>query len=1067
MWSTCRSLQHLVIDVIKNGQESRLLELEVSLVKHKDLFLFPLKPLGKDSSHREAVKRSAKEPISLPYVQQKVALSQDFIDEVLVLSDLFEANELLMVELLLTAIIDTLRTIILSREGRAWSPSLSEGIIEVIQKFTSDLWDCGFLYNVIGTLKSFDATKEFSRLERAQALGASKHRHDVYQLLRNIQNTLSECVLLWSCQSALSISEFRLVLDCFLHSEVPREDNAHETQQETSMKSPIPISHSRAHLLMSLLYTLDPFPLFAISPEQLSELSEEDLSHPLYSDRTFACTIGQLLDDEKNSLEALADPDSSDRAAVVALLRLAWAICLRRTVHLRHELSRRQQNQLTRSPTTSPTPGGSDNRNLVDNSYGVDEDEELQAAMGIEAGALEFIRKRLLQVVGFDREVLWFCRVHSIITDLIVHMPNRVKEIRLRDENLLRRTGFDPASTGSGFANFLLLIAELYNQPGSRLHARFSLEYWWPSGELAVMGMTTGGTLTGFQGAEFFPGLRGFPTRSPSKAVTLQNRNSETDNIRQDPVARSLFASTTHWQVIPTCIGLLSCPISLGLKADLLHLLTALSRSSTIGTLIWRHITMSELFPVSLQRTTQQPLTPCGLNTEMDEVEPRVEEYPVTRAFLALTTVLMPQLIEVSRDVGGGGGGGGGGSSNNINVTGPVGRPFGPDTKDMTLPTSEESALLQSTSLVATIKFLTNSVFLKHNMRAYRDPNERWDIAAACLVLFDGCVEQFLTRLDSAAAVVLNTLPNSKTASNLPLTDRHGPGSGFSDATHSFDWASALLTGVCEMENEPPATQSRLRSQTHSSLSSMATLLGQLRLPPGWPYSDPGFYLSTQLLSDSAVFRTLTGLLEVGLHRMLEYPLPDGPPVGMVHATAAGLQLIRRLLAQEETLHTFLRRTTNNPSFGVLRVHTHTLALPGPSGLNSTVLPTCLSRLLLSINARTGRADLLSTLLRFGIFAEELPDHCAHMMDILRSLVTRIRPHSDLLAVLTADESSRRELLGIFAGLIKWSTQCDVNELATESGGDDQVVARLAVSTRSMWIVLLHSLTNGYFTDVS
>lgn len=130
-----------------------------------------------------------------------------------------------------------------------------------------------------------------------------------------------------------------------------------------------------------------------------------DLSHPLYSDRSFAWTIGQLLDDEKISTEALAEPDSSDRTAVLALLRLAWAICLRRTVHLRQELSRRQQNQLTRSPTTSPTPGGADNRNLVDDSYGIDEDEELQAAMGIEAGALEFIRKRLLQVAGFDREV--------------------------------------------------------------------------------------------------------------------------------------------------------------------------------------------------------------------------------------------------------------------------------------------------------------------------------------------------------------------------------------------------------------------------------------------------------------------------------------------------------------------------------------------------------------------------------------------------------------------------------------------------------------------------------------
>lgn len=100
-------------DVLRNGTESRLLELETALEKHKDLFLFPLKPLvspvqtqiifkGKDPNHREAVSKSVREPISLPYVQQKVTLSQDFTDEVIALSDLFDANELLMVDLLLT-----------------------------------------------------------------------------------------------------------------------------------------------------------------------------------------------------------------------------------------------------------------------------------------------------------------------------------------------------------------------------------------------------------------------------------------------------------------------------------------------------------------------------------------------------------------------------------------------------------------------------------------------------------------------------------------------------------------------------------------------------------------------------------------------------------------------------------------------------------------------------------------------------------------------------------------------------------------------------------------------------
>ncbi|VDP78336.1 unnamed protein product [Echinostoma caproni] len=749
-------------------------------------------------------------------------------------------------------------------------------------------------------------------------------------------------------------------------------------------------------------------------------------------------------------------------------------------------------------------------------------------------------------------------------------MPNRVKEIRLRDEDMLRRAGFDPSSTGSGFANFLLLIAELYNQPGSRLHARLALEYWWPSGELAGMGLTAGANLTGPLGSEFLPGLRGLPSRSPSKAAAVQGRTNEADNIRQaslfrfvrsagdmvttpclflpyvrmlhglvgcrnaaglcfsllkanvnnpgrgasltswdhffgsfrqyldhmrqpvsqpvpktsyrmtlpsvtnqlyphlyqssvhlhsgrlpasnttmdmqtlpgtgtgllnsgawasshatapailpraiqpeeqqglqavlrlisriarmDPVARSLFAGTTHWHVIPTCIGLLGCPISLGLKADLLHLLTALSRTATVGALIWRHISMSE--------------------TEMDEVEPRAEEYPITRAFLALTTVFMPQLTGTVAD-------------NGINAV-PLGRSMVPDG---TLLPSDDSLLSQSNSLISVITFLTNSVFLKHNMRAYRDPNERWDIAAACLVLFDGCVEQFLNRLDAAASVVLNT----PVSGSKLTTDASGPGSRFDETTHSFDWASALLSGVTEVDTEPATTQSRLRSQPSSvsSTSSTAALLSQLRLPPGWPYSDPGFYLAVQLLSDSALFRTLTGLLEVGLHRMLEFPIPDGPPVGMVHATGAGIRLIRRLLAQEEILYTFVRRTTVNPSFGSLN-RSSSFVLPGASGLNATVLNLSVPTVVVH--------------------------QCTH------------RARGSAFHAVT---TSRRELLGIFAGMIKWTTQCDVDDLTTETNTEDDVDgATVALTVRGRrandvdcfatftdeWLYSGHGITEG------
>lgn len=48
------------------------------------------------------MKKSFQDGLSLPEFQQKITLTHDLIDEALILSDLFDLNELVTVELLLT-----------------------------------------------------------------------------------------------------------------------------------------------------------------------------------------------------------------------------------------------------------------------------------------------------------------------------------------------------------------------------------------------------------------------------------------------------------------------------------------------------------------------------------------------------------------------------------------------------------------------------------------------------------------------------------------------------------------------------------------------------------------------------------------------------------------------------------------------------------------------------------------------------------------------------------------------------------------------------------------------------
>ena len=66
--------------------------------------------------------------------------------------------------------------------------------------------------------------------------------------------------------------------------------------------------------------------------------------------------------------------------------------------------------------------------------------------------------------------------------------------------------------------------------------------------------------------------------------------------IVQDPVARSAFAFNTKWCLIPTIIGLVTCPLPVYMKSDLIYLLSALSHSSTIASEVWCALVESRLF---------------------------------------------------------------------------------------------------------------------------------------------------------------------------------------------------------------------------------------------------------------------------------------------------------------------------------------------------------------------------------------------------------------------------------------------------------------------------------------
>lgn len=84
-----------------------------------------------------------------------------------------------------------------------------------------------------------------------------------------------------------------------------------------------------------------------------------------------------------------------------------------------------------------------------------------------------------------------------------------------------------------------------------------------------------------------------------------------------------------------------------------------------------------------------------GLNAELDDIETRLEEFPMTRAFLDLVDVLTDSSIPLNLGAG---------------TRTPGFEPY--------------------------LNFVRDSVFLKFNTRTYKNPGEKWQVSSGCLAVF-------------------------------------------------------------------------------------------------------------------------------------------------------------------------------------------------------------------------------------------------------------------------------------------------------------------------------------------
>jgi len=143
-----------------------------------------------------------KEPVMFPGRKVAASLEQSFVDEAMIVSDMFNLNENIAVELLHTAeqqmhfypdltrglisvllyydarraIVNSLKLLMQSRKGNCWAVDAADEILSAITKYTDKLVDKGLVEQILQLLEQLNLEKEMNLLHENRALGGPKHR---------------------------------------------------------------------------------------------------------------------------------------------------------------------------------------------------------------------------------------------------------------------------------------------------------------------------------------------------------------------------------------------------------------------------------------------------------------------------------------------------------------------------------------------------------------------------------------------------------------------------------------------------------------------------------------------------------------------------------------------------------------------------------------------------------------------------------------------------------------------------------------------------------------------------
>ncbi|XP_053673536.1 nuclear pore complex protein Nup205 [Anopheles nili] len=665
--------------------------LEALLRKHKQNFISLLKNPPKNAKCREAIKQGITEGITLPEFGHTI-LSKELVDESIIISDMFDMNEYVALELLCTSqqqtinhpgltrglvavllyydgrksLVASLKQLFKSRAGVSWCTDAPPEVTQIVTNYTDGLVADGLLERIIDLVQELDITKELDILTTNRALGPPKHHRQVLDLFDEIRLLLAQCIYYSAAQAGL-----------------PRNATVKLVQYLRGYQCSEPsggIDDVTVTLQMALLYALD------LSVLQRREDGEELVKKlPMIKDDLY---IDFLMD-------ALSNGWENDGLHALSLFAFGLSIA---TLRL--------------APQT-----------LVQDASKMIDQDELLVNGAIQGKVFDFLYYTFLgSELIFDTE-FFFRRLHTMFTDFIELMHSKVTELRGRADETARtvqvyqQQGIEPpANLCRNFEMLLLSVGKFYSN--DHLQLNLSLEYWGPSdfnqtlqghrassrsvclfkfirlaGELLpptlfipYLKMLAGLSCNAHSARSAFNLLKQGSSYSGSSTVSWdhffsslseyylnlrQEQNPQSETVyrnrlicksispqeilglqavlqvvqsvaRHDELSRIALCENDKWASLNVLVGLISCSVPIQLKAEIVRTLAALSSSFDNAIKLWHNLEDSQI--INTVPSTSNFKT-RGVISELEEVESRNEAYPLTQAMLEFLATLMRTAV--------------------------------------------------------------------------------------------------------------------------------------------------------------------------------------------------------------------------------------------------------------------------------------------------------------------------------------------------------------------------------------------------------------------------------------